>query len=114
MCQEKIISQKEDFFKIGDKTISLTKLLEVFTEEYEKLYDGPRPWDYNAAISGGDTIITEYSELTRAFAAKRQDVLSSDREVAAFWYALHNQKMSKLRKRMGRSKLGTPRRSWWR
>lgn len=73
--------------------INLEKLLDQFDKEYEFLYEadgrGAYVAGYREALEEGDRIIRENHDLIRAFARLRGDILTSDREVAAFAFALY-------------------------
>lgn len=60
--------------------------------EYKRLYDadvnGVKVEGYHDMMEYGDTLVHECHDLVCAFAQYRQDVLSSDREVAAFGFAV--------------------------
>lgn len=66
-------------------------LYEKFSSEYEYLYDadveGIEVAGYRDAMAYGDQLINEHHPVVKQFAQYRQDVLSSDREVAAFGFA---------------------------
>ena len=71
------------------KNIDMENFLERFREEYKYLYEANEyVAGYDEAVRAGDEFISSHKEFVRAFACFRGDVLSSDREVAAFMFAL--------------------------
>ena len=69
--------------------INIDKFLEKFNEEYEFLYDSnDRVAGFDEAVEAGDEFIKEHNEFVIEFNRYRGDILTSDREVAAFMFAL--------------------------
>lgn len=72
--------------------VKMRDLLKRFGEEYGELYrgnTGNRVVSYRTAVDEGDRLIREDKELVRAFVKHRRDIMSSDREVAAFYFAVN-------------------------
>ena len=69
--------------------ISMEKFCEQFQKEYNFLYDC-RGYvaGYDEAVSAFDRFQIDHADFVRAFAKYRGDVVSSDREAAAFMFAL--------------------------
>lgn len=69
--------------------ISMEKFCEQFQKEYNFLYDC-RGYvaGYDEAVSAFDRFQADHADFVRAFAQYRGDVVSSDREAAAFMFAL--------------------------
>ena len=72
--------------------INLQKLLEEFEKQYNFLYNNANTYvaGYDEALAVGNEFITEHIEFVREFNKYRGDILSSDREVVAFMFALDN------------------------
>ena len=68
--------------------IDINLLLMAFTAIYEELYNGVPCRRYNELVDAGDNFITKNPELVGEFNRRRGDILSSDREVAAFMIAI--------------------------
>lgn len=70
--------------------ISMEKFCEQFQKEYNFLYDC-RGYvaGYDEAVSEFDRFQADHADFVRAFAQYRGDVFSSDREAAAFMFALN-------------------------
>ena len=69
--------------------INIKNFLKKFNEEYEFLYKNhDNVAGYHEALAEGDQFIEKYSEFVGEFVKYRGDILSSDREVAAFMFAL--------------------------
>lgn len=69
--------------------IDIAQFLEEFEAEYDFLYDhGDRVAGYDEAVTWGDEFISEHLDFVGEFIRYRGDILSSDREVAAFAFAL--------------------------
>lgn len=72
--------------------VDLKELLDVFGDEYERIYEadgrGEEVVGYHEMLAFGDMLIDEREDLVVPFVRYRQDVLSSDREVAAFGFAV--------------------------
>jgi len=73
--------------------VNLDELLEEFGNQYEFIYDTEVAdkfvYGYYEAMEYGERLIHECKDLVCAFAQYRGDVLSSDREVAAFGFAVN-------------------------
>lgn len=69
--------------------IDMEKFCEQFQKEYNFLYDC-RGYvaGYDEAVSAFDRFQADHADFVRAFAQYRGDVVSSDREAAAFMFAL--------------------------
>ena len=69
--------------------ISMEKFCEQFQKEYNFLYDC-RGYvaGYDEAVSAFDRFQADHADFVREFAQYRGDVVSSDREAAAFMFAL--------------------------
>lgn len=74
--------------------IDIDALLKQFNDEYEFIYDtevgGHEVAGYGDAMEYGDWLIKHRKKLVNAFARRRGDMLSSDREVAAFGFAVNS------------------------
>lgn len=69
--------------------MNISKFLDRFTENYNFLYDNnDRVARYYEALDYGEKVMHEYPNFVREFVKFRGDVLSSDREVAAFGFTL--------------------------
>ena len=94
-CAEKLAQQIEDDIASGEvevRGVKMRDLLKRFGEEYESMYRGERrdlTVSYRTAVDEGDRLIREDKELVRAFVKHRRDIMSSDREVAAFYFAVN-------------------------
>lgn len=72
-------------------SINIHKFLDKFNEEYDFLYDNrDNVAGYEEAVEAGDKFIKQYPDFVREFNQYRNDILSSDREVAAFMFALES------------------------
>ena len=70
-------------------TINIREFYKRFQKEYDFLYEhDDRVAGYHEALSFGDDFIKAHPDFVNEFNAYRQDFLSSDREVAAFAFAL--------------------------
>lgn len=73
--------------------VNLDELLEEFGNQYEYIYDTEVAdkfvYGYYEAMEYGERLIHECKDLVQAFVQYRGDVLSSDREVAAFGFAVN-------------------------
>ena len=69
----------------------MDELITLFNETYEYIYEsqanGRYVVGYDEALALGDKLIKRRHPLVAEFAKARQDILSSDREVAAFAFA---------------------------
>ena len=74
--------------------ILMEKLCELFQQEYNRLYDC-REYvpGYNDAVSAFDRFQDEHIDFVREFVQYRGDAVSSDRECAAFMFALDRLKV---------------------
>lgn len=80
-------------------TAVLPELLERFGVEYDRLYDArDRVSGFRAAVTSFDTQSREnaFCELVRAFSEARGDYITSDREAAAFVFALSSMEFFKM------------------
>lgn len=69
--------------------INIKAFLEKFNEEYDFLYDNyDRVAGYTEALEAGDSFIESHLDFVKEFNNYRGDILSSDREVVAFMFAL--------------------------
>lgn len=72
-------------------SINIHKFLDKFNKEYDFLYDNrDNVAGYEEAVMAGDEFIRRYPDFVREFNQYRNDILSSDREVAAFMFALES------------------------
>lgn len=72
-------------------SINIHKFLDKFNEECGFLYDNrDNVAGYKEAVEAGDEFIKKHTEFVREFNQYRNDILSSDREVAAFMFALES------------------------
>lgn len=71
--------------------MTIKQFIKIMGQEYEKLYNAPgeTPGE-RIAVYAFDEWITkqENKELLRAVAEERHDIITSDREAAAFMFAL--------------------------
>lgn len=69
--------------------INIQEFSRKFGEEYEFLYDNhDNIAGYRDAVREGDEFIKTHPEFVGEFCKYRGDIISSDREVAAFMFAL--------------------------
>lgn len=72
--------------------IDLAAFLEKFNAEYEFLYEAGAPGiyvaGYDEAVDAFDRFIKRHGEFVGKFADYRGDMVVSDREAAAFMFAL--------------------------
>ena len=72
-------------------SINIHKFLDKFNEEYDFLYDNSdNVAGYEEAVMAGDEFIKKHPDFVREFNQYRNDTLPSDREVAAFMFALES------------------------
>ena len=72
-------------------SVNIHKFLVKFNEEYDFLYNNyDNVAGYEEAIAAGDIFIKQHPDFVREFVEYRQDFISSDREVAAFMFALES------------------------
>jgi len=73
-------------------SINIHKFADQFNKEYAFLYDaaknGAYVAGYNEAVAAFDVFVTCQPEFVRGFVKYRGDIISSDREAAAFMFAL--------------------------
>lgn len=83
------LAAKESNIRIHN--ISMEKFCEQFQKEYNFLYDC-RGYvaGYDEAVSAFDRFQADHADFVREFAQYRGDVVSSDREAAAFMFALNS------------------------
>lgn len=75
------------------KKINLTELLEQFNKQYNILYTAEKPVKgYKMAVKKFDNLLKTEREFIQEFAAFRKDIIVSDREAAAFVFALQELK----------------------
>ena len=74
------------------KLIPIELFNEKFKEQYEFLYEaesgGMSVAGYYDAIEAGETFVHQHNEFVAEFIRYRRDFISSDREIAAFMFAL--------------------------
>lgn len=76
--------------RIDVSNIDIDALVDKFGKEYDFLYENyDRVAGYDEAMAYGDWLIKFRKDLVAALAKRRGDVLSSDREVAAFGFAVN-------------------------
>ena len=69
--------------------INIKAFLEKFNEDF--LYDNyDRVAGYTEALEAGDSFIESHLDFVKEFNNYRGDILSSDREVVAFMFALES------------------------
>lgn len=72
-------------------SINLKEFYEKFAEEYKFLYDN---YDHVAgedeAVDAFDEFLPKHKEFVREFDKYRGDLITSDREAAAFMFALYD------------------------
>ena len=69
--------------------INIEEFLQKFNKEYDFLYKHrDNVAGYHEALIAGDEFISKNIEFIREFNKYRGDILSSDREVVAFMFAL--------------------------
>lgn len=76
---------------MGKNSISIDRFLEQFNKEYAFLYDTrDRVAGYDEAVNAFDVFIqdAQHAAFVGEFAKYRQDMITSDREAAAFMFAL--------------------------
>ena len=71
--------------------INIQEFSRKFSNEYEFLYNNhDNVAGYHEAVQEGDKFIRENNEFVREFCKYRGDIITSDREVAAFMFALYD------------------------
>lgn len=74
-----------------NKKIDIKRFLEKFNQEYEFLYDNrDHVAGVNEAISAFDEFLVSNREFVIEFVKFRGDIVSSDREAAAFMFAMES------------------------
>ena len=74
-----------------NKNIDIKKFLKKFNKEYEFLYDNrDHVAGVNEAISAFDEFLTNNKDFVIEFVNFRGDIVSSDREAAAFMFAMES------------------------
>ena len=69
--------------------INIDKFLKQFNKEYAFLYQhGPAVAGYREAVDAFDEFVVAHGDFVSEFARYRGDFISSDREAAAFMFAL--------------------------
>jgi hypothetical protein len=92
--------EKSDRKKVGIMkkkliNINIKAFLEKFNEEYDFLYDNyDRVAGYTEALEAGDSFIESHLDFVKEFNNYRGDILSSDREVVAFMFALESMEVA--------------------
>ena len=70
--------------------IDLKRFFDVFSDIYEELHNYPAYIDgYDDAVDAFDSFLADHGDFVGKFAAFRGDFVSSDREAAAFMFALY-------------------------
>lgn len=71
--------------------INIDTFTERFKKEYEFLYDNDdRVAGYSEAVAAFDDFLKEHNDFVGEFVRYRGDFISSDREAAAFMFALES------------------------
>ena len=71
--------------------INIKEFAKKVDEEYDFLYDNnDNVAGYDEAVSAFDTFAETHSEFVGAYVRYREDFISSDREAAAFMFALNS------------------------
>lgn len=70
------------------KNIDIEKFLEKFEQEYDFLYDHEYVAGTKEAVEAFDKFLKDHGDFVGEFAKFRGDFISSDREAAAFMFAL--------------------------
>lgn len=74
-----------------EQKINIEKFLQEFNKQYSFLYDNhDNVAGYKEALEEGDMFIALHNDFVAEFNRYRGDILSSDREVVAFMFALDN------------------------
>ena len=70
--------------------INIHKFAEQFNKEYKFIYDNnDNVAGYREALEEGDKFIAEHGDFVGEFTKYRGDLITSDREVVAFMFALY-------------------------
>lgn len=79
-------------------TINIQAFLDYFNDEYDLLYDNDdNVAGYRDAVEAFDEFLKGHREFVSEFVKFRGDFISSDREAAAFMFALHDIKGLEVR-----------------
>lgn len=70
------------------KNINIKQFLKEFNEEYDFLYEHDYVAGYDEAVEEFDIFAKKNSSFVCEFVKYRKDFISSDREAAAFMFAL--------------------------
>lgn len=72
--------------------INIQEFLKEFEKQYDFLYDNANTYvvGYDEALAAGKEFIANQIEFVKEFNRYRGDILSSDREIVAFMFALDN------------------------
>lgn len=71
--------------------VDIKEFADKFNDEYDFLYKNyDRVAGYDEAVETGDIFIQNHPEFVAEFANYRRDLITSDREVAAFMFALED------------------------
>ena len=71
------------------KTINIKAFKAQFDKEYDFLYkNNNRVAGYNEAVEAFDVFVASHGDFVGEFAKHRGDFISSDREAAAFMFAM--------------------------
>lgn len=75
--------------KMREYNVDIKIFKKKFDEEYEFLYKNrDQVAGFNEAVEAGDKFLNEHGDFVGEFANYRGDFITSDREVAAFMFAL--------------------------
>lgn len=81
--------KKKNFVK-QSMTINIHAFYEQFKKEYEMIYETPGfICGYTEAVNAFDEFLATHREFVGEFVKFRGDFISSDREAAAFMFALN-------------------------
>lgn len=76
---------------IPKKSINIENFLEKFNSEYDFLYqNNNHVAGYDEAVRSFDGFLKNHQEFVSEFVKYREDFISSDREAAAFMFALES------------------------
>ena len=70
--------------------MDMSETVKVFVEFYAEMYErsDKHPVGYYEAMGFGEFVMKNAGQFTREFCVERGDLLTSDREVAAFGYTV--------------------------
>lgn len=68
--------------------MNIKEFLDQFNKEYEFLYNHNNVAGYKEAVTAFDEFLPNHKEFVGEFVKYRGDFISSDREAAAFMFAL--------------------------